>query len=76
MGQINVTIILIRGRITDKKVQKEENRDLAADKDTKGFGSRQKLRRKGGGGCLPQDCRKAGGQPLLHTLTSESQPVI
>lgn len=34
MGQINVTIILIRGRITDKEVQDEENRDLAADKDT------------------------------------------
>lgn len=41
MGQINVTIILIRGRITDKEVQDEENRDLAADKDTKGFGSHQ-----------------------------------
>lgn len=45
MGQINVIIIFIRGRIIDKEVQEEENRDLAADKDTKGFGSHQKLRR-------------------------------
>lgn len=64
MGQINITIILIRGRITDKEVQEEENRDLAVDKDTKGFGSHQQPR------------RRVDGQPLLHTLTSELQTVI
>lgn len=65
MGQINVTIILIRGRITDKKVQEEENRDLAADKDTKGFGSHQKLRRKGAAASL----RTVGRQVDSHSFT-------
>lgn len=65
MGQINVTIILIRGRITDKEVQDEENRDLAADKDTKGFGSHQQLRRKGAAASL----RTVGRQTGSHSFT-------
>lgn len=63
-AKLMLTIILIRGR-TDKKVQEEENRDLAADKDTKGFGSHQKLRRKGAAASL----RTVGRQVDSHSFT-------
>lgn len=73
MGQINVTIILLRGRITDKEVQEEKTETPLQTRTPKALAATEAEEERGS--CLPQDCWRAGGQPL-HTLTSELQTVI